>query len=149
MFCLWGRNFWGRLCSRTWRSMLMSLVMPVLQWRPFYPILYFKHCFLVKLGDLHSTLIYTWNAYIIIYISYASNRIITFYNCDCNTPATYHVWQATVAKSASDDELRLACQKLAGAVSSYKQAAKSCRNLSTKPKAKAKAIAEPGANGAM
>jgi hypothetical protein len=67
----------------------------------------------------------------------------------CNTPATYHVWQATVAKSASDDELRLACQKLAGAVSSYKQAAKSCRNLSTKPKAKAKAIAEPGANGAM
>lgn len=94
--------------------------------------------------DLHMKCVYNY-----IYISYASNRIITFYNCDCNTPATYHVWQATVAKSASDDELRLACQKLAGAVSSYKQAAKSCRNLSTKPKAKAKAIAEPGANGAM
>ena len=78
MFCLWGRNFWGRLCSRTWRSMLMSLVMPVLQWRPFYPILYFKHCFLVKLGDLHSTLIYTWNAYIIIYI-YRMHQIVSLH----------------------------------------------------------------------
>ena len=54
-----------------------------------------------------------------------------------------------MAKSASDDELRLACQKLAGAVSNYKQAAKSCKNLSSRPKAKAKAIAEPGANGTV
>lgn len=47
--------------------------------------------------------------------------------------------EACVARSGTEDELRRATAILATAVSSYKQAAKTCRNLSAKPKAKAKA----------
>ncbi len=53
--------------------------------------------------------------------------------------------QACVARSGSDEDLRRVTQLLALAVSSYKQASKSCKNLSSKPKAKAKAA--PSADG--
>ena len=64
MFCLWGRNPWGRLCSRTCRSMRISSVVPVQQWRPFY--INFNHCSsttstssIVFWSNWGTTLIYT------------------------------------------------------------------------------------------
>lgn len=50
-----------------------------------------------------------------------------------------------MARSGSEDELRLVTQTLASAVSSYKQASKSCKNLSREPKAKGNTSATPPA----